>query len=109
MKKVFLAAVIVTAALGFAGCKKQDTKSAGGSEEAYKTAIAAAKTEQKKAAAVGGEWRDTGKIIKSAEEAAAAGDYGKATTLADKAAAQGRMGQEQVAGQVNSGNPSYLY
>ncbi|WP_078119297.1 hypothetical protein [Thiosocius teredinicola] len=109
MKKVLLAAVVVTVALGFAGCKKQETKSASGDKGTYEAALASAKEEQKKAAAAGGEWRDTGKIIQSAEKAAADGDYGKATSLASKAADQGRLGQEQAASQVNSGNPSYLY
>lgn len=112
MKKILIAAALTTAALGFAGCAQQETKpasAASGDPTAYEAALSAAKAEQKKAAAVGGEWRDTGKIITSAEEAAAAGDYAKAKSLADQAADQGRLGQQQAASQVNAGNPSYLY
>lgn len=112
MKKILLAAAFTTLAFGLAGCAQQETKptaSATGDQGTYESALAAAKAEQKKAASVGGEWRDTGKIITSAEEAAAAGDYAKAKSLADKAAEQGRLGQQQAASQVNAGNPSYLY
>ncbi|MGB5468269.1 MAG: hypothetical protein WBM84_19560 [Sedimenticolaceae bacterium] len=72
-------------------------------------AIAAAKAAQKAAAAVGGEWRDTGKIIKKAEQAAAEGNYGSAVKLARQAEEQGRIGKEQALGQVDVGNPKYLY
>ncbi|MCB1787724.1 MAG: SoxXA-binding protein [Chromatiaceae bacterium] len=124
MKRTLFIAVLASVAFTFGGCakkEKMDTASAeatemkaampatGSAADAYKAALADAKAEQAKAAKVGGEWRDTGKIIKSAEEAAAAGDYGKAKSLADKAAAQGRLGQQQAATQVNKGNPDYLY
>lgn len=59
-------------------------------------AIEVAKQAAKQAASVGGEWRDTGKMIKQAEAAAAAGDTKKAMHLAEMAAAQGRMGYEQA-------------
>jgi hypothetical protein len=115
MHKILLAAALATAALGINGCAQQETMpaaapaAASGAEAGYQAALAAAKAEQKKAAAVGGEWRDTGKTIKQAEEAAAAGDYAKAKKLADQAAFESRMGQEQAASQVNVGNPAYLY
>jgi hypothetical protein len=72
-------------------------------------AIAAAKASQKAAGAVGGEWRDTGKMIKKAEEAAAAGNYGEAEKLAKKAEAQGKLGKEQALSQKGVGNSGYLY
>ncbi|MCB1791621.1 MAG: SoxXA-binding protein [Gammaproteobacteria bacterium] len=72
-------------------------------------AIAAAKAAQKAASAAGGEWRDTGKMIKEAEEAVAAGNFGSAEALAKKAEAQGNLGKEQAMGQSNVGNPGYLY
>ena len=72
-------------------------------------AIAAAKTAQKEAAAVGGEWRDTGAVIKDAEKAAAEGNFGNAVELAKKAEAQGKLGKKQAMGQVGVGNPKYLY
>ncbi|HPQ23682.1 MAG: SoxXA-binding protein [Chromatiaceae bacterium] len=113
MKKILLVAAITTFAFGIVGCAQQGTKEAAapatGDKGAYESALAAAKNEQKKAAAVGGEWRDTGKVLQSAEEAAAKGDYATAKKLADKAAFEGRMGQEQAASQVGVGNPAYLY
>ncbi|MCB1786600.1 MAG: SoxXA-binding protein [Chromatiaceae bacterium] len=72
-------------------------------------AIAAAKAAQQEANAVGGEWRDTGKIIKQAEDAIAAGNFGSAIELANKAEAQGKLGKEQALGQTGTGNPKYLY
>lgn len=109
-RTVWAAALAVTFVL--TGCNTQTTKEAaapGADQAAYEAALANAKAEQKKAAAMGGEWRDTGTMIKNAESAAAAGDYAKAKKLADQAAAQGRIGQQQAAEQANVGNPAYLY
>lgn len=72
-------------------------------------AIAAAKAAQKAADAVGGEWRDTGKIIKQAEKAASEGNFGTAVKLAKTAEEQGKLGKEQALGQAGVGNPKYLY
>lgn len=72
-------------------------------------AIAAARAAQKAAAAVGGEWRDTGKIIKKAEQAVTEGNFGSAVKLAKQAGEQGRLGKAQALGQVGVGNPKYLY
>lgn len=72
-------------------------------------AVAAAKAAQKAAGAVGGEWRDTGKMIKKAEKAIADGNYGEAEKVAKKAAAQGKLGKEQALSQKGVGNPGYLY
>lgn len=74
----------------------------------YEKALSNAKTEQKAAQAVGGEWRDTGKTLKKAETAAEEGNYGVATKLASKAEFQSKMGQEQAKSQANAGNPGYL-
>lgn len=80
-----------------------------GSQADFDKAKAAAQAEIKAAGKVGGEWRDSGKLLKKAEAAAAAGDFAKAIKLANQAEAQGRMGQQQAAEQANAGNPSYLY
>ena len=74
----------------------------------YETALASAKAEIKKAAAVGGEWRDTGALIKKAEAAAASGDYATAKKLADRARFEAEMGQTQAAEQRDVGDPGYL-
>ena len=81
--------------------------SATDSTQAQK-AIAAAEQAQKKAAAVNGEWRDTGKIIKQAKTANSKGEYDQAIKLASKAARQGHLGYEQAYSQRDLHIPSYL-
>lgn len=117
MKKVLI--LIAFAAAGvLAGCQSAPTMSepamaksepVGSPKMQYELALDAAKKAQKAAAAADNEWRDTGKIIKSAEDAAANGDYGMATELAKQAAAQGMDAVQQAKASVNAGNPSYLY
>lgn len=114
MKKLILAAALAAAAVGINGCAQQGTKASpatatSGAEAEYERALAEAEAARKEAAAVGGEWRDTGKLIKQAEQAAAKGDFEQATQLAERAAFQGRMGKQQAAEQAKVGNPSYLY
>lgn len=70
------------------GCSSTSDSGGTSAEDAAKAAIAAAKEASNQAKAVGNEWRDTGKLIKKAEEALAAGDYDKATSLANKAKRQ---------------------
>ena len=60
-------------------------------------AIAAAKAARNKAAAVGYEWRDTGKLIKKAQKALKKKDYKKAIKLANKARRQGELAALQEA------------
>lgn len=72
-------------------------------------AISAAKEAQKKASSVGGEWRDIGKFIKKAEEAAKSGDAKKAMKLANKAKAQAENGYKQaMAESTISEFPAYM-
>lgn len=82
---------------------------AAGDKGKYEAAMAAAKQAQQAAAKAGGEWRDIGKFLKQAEEAANKGDYDKAVKLANKAEFQAKAGREQATSQANAGNPSYLY
>ncbi|HOP16518.1 MAG: SoxXA-binding protein [Chromatiaceae bacterium] len=72
-------------------------------------AIAAAKAAQQAASSVGGEWRDTGKLIEAAEKAVAEGNFGTAVDLAKQAEGQGMLGKDQALGQRGVGNPKYLY
>lgn len=67
-------------------------------------AIADAKEAQKQANSVGGEWRDTGKMIKKAEELLAAGKADEAEKLAREAEAQGMLGYMQATGQSKMGD-----
>jgi len=71
-------------------------------------AVATAETAQKKAASVGGEWRDTGKIIKQAKSAQSKGDFDQAIKLANKATRQGQLGYEQAVAQSELRIPSYF-
>ncbi|CAA6808324.1 MAG: Unknown protein [uncultured Thiotrichaceae bacterium] len=64
------------------------------------TVLAEAKAENKKAAEVGFEWRDTGKFIKKAEEEK---DAEKAMKLAKKALNQAKMAQVQAEAAKNAG------
>ncbi len=71
-------------------------------------AIAAAEAAREKAASVGGEWRDTAKIITSARVAAKKGEFGKAVKTAEQAKRQGELGYEQAVSQTELKMPSYL-
>lgn len=76
--------------------------------EAAATAIAAAESARKKAASVNGEWRDTAKFIKEAEDLAKAGDFAAAAALAEKARRQGEMGYEQALRERGATFPEYM-
>lgn len=67
-----------------AGCATTEEDTGMSAEQA----IAEAKAANAEAKAVGYEWRDTGKIIKQAEDALAAGDKAKAIELANEAKKQ---------------------
>lgn len=64
-------------------------------------AIAAAKEAQKQADSVGGEWRDTGKMIKKAEKLLKEGKTKEAAKLAEEAEAQAMLGYIQATSQTN--------
>jgi len=59
-------------------------------------AIADAKSSNAQAKKMNAEWRDTGKIIASAEAALADGDYAKAVELANKAQRQAETAMKQA-------------
>ncbi len=74
----------------------------------FEKAMTAAQEARRQAAAVGGEWRDIGKFIKQAEQAAAEGDFVTADRLAEKARRQGELGYEQAMSQKDVGFPEYM-
>jgi len=83
-------------ALGFAiGCSST-SQEAGCTVDGAKDAIAAAKAANARAKALNNEWRDTGKIIESAEKALAAGNCDEAMKLANQARDQGENAVAQV-------------
>lgn len=111
MKNTTFAGSLLASVLLIAGCATASTSSSSGSASApasVSEAIAQAKAAQQKAASVNGEWRDTGKLIKGAEKAAAAGDNDTAMKLAGEATMQGELGYKQAMEEKTAGNPSYL-
>jgi hypothetical protein len=62
-------------------------------------AIQAAKDAQKQAASVGGEWRDTGKMIKKAEALLKEGKNKEAAEMAEAAEVQAMLGYMQATSQ----------
>ena len=114
MTKILWLAALLTLGMVLGGCAQQETKSSAAPASsdpvaAYEMAVANANAAQKKAASVGGEWRDTGKLMEEAQNAAKVGDYAEAKALADKATFQYEAGYEQAKSQKNVGNPRYLY
>ena len=65
-------------------------------QAAAEQAIADAKSTNAQAKKMNAEWRDTAKIIKSAEKASADGDYAKAIELANKAQRQAESAIKQA-------------
>ena len=85
---------VVLLALGVAvGCASQ--QAAEDPKAVASQAIADAKAAYKAAKKMGAAWRDTGSIIKEAEEAFAEGDYATATKLANKAREQSETAMNQ--------------
>ncbi len=82
---------------------------AGAKGEEALASIRAAEEARKKAAAVGGEWRDTAEMITNAEGLANSGNDAEAIDLANKAKRQGELGYTQAMREKNAGIPSYVY
>lgn len=105
--KKILQATLVAALLALGGCAGDTTKPAepqvSEAEMAASEAIAAAKAALDTAVKGGFAWRDTGKMIKQAEELAAKGDYAKATKLAKEAEIQSELAAKQAKNQRFAG------
>lgn len=69
----------------------------------FEAMYAATKQTLKMANKAGYQWRDSGKILKKAEKAAAAGDYKKAERLANQAREQGEFALAQAKDQADAG------
>lgn len=93
LRKLLLAASIAVMGASFTG-----TAFAGPAEDA----IADAKEALKQADSVGGAWRDTGKMIKKAEELLSEGKTDEAVKLAREAEAQGMLGYMQATAQSDA-------
>jgi len=93
LKFTGLIALVFSVAIGCSSTSEEGTSS----EQAAKDAIAAAKEANKKAKAVGYEWRDTGKLIEQAEKALSDSKYDDAIKLANKARKQAENAVAQEA------------
>ncbi len=78
-----------------AGCASTPEES-GATKEQAEQAIADAKSSNAQAKKMGAEWRDTAKVIKSAEAALGEADYDKAIELANKAQRQAENAIKQA-------------
>ena len=56
-----------------------------------------------------GEWRDTKKMIKEAEELVKSGEFDEAIKKANKAKRQGELGYEQALSQKGADFPTYVH
>ena len=99
MKTILKLAIASALALSLAACQSAPTKTAADADMAIKAATTANKAVKK----VNYEWRDTGKIIKQAEEAMKKEDYATAVKLANKAKTQSVLAQQQYQEQKNAG------
>ncbi len=97
-RHVIKLAVLALIVVFLGGCAAQQEKKAGADKVPAEVtqAIKAASAAKKKAASVGGEWRNTGKFIKKAKKAAKKGHYKKAIKLANKAKREGELGYKQA-------------
>ena len=68
-------------------------------QESFETVYDEAKEARMRAAQVGGEWRDVGKILADAKKAADAGDMDKAVGLATMARDHSELGYHQAISQ----------
>jgi hypothetical protein len=82
-------------------CSGAYLASAGAAGMSAEAAIAAAKDAQKQAKSVGGEWRDTGKLIEKAEKLLAEGKGMEAIKAAEEAEAQSMLGYMQATSQTS--------
>jgi nucleoid-associated protein YgaU len=95
LKLLALLAMVVSLAVGCSTATEEQPAAGPSKEQQAKDAIAAAKDALQKAEAEEYAWRDTGKIIKSAEEALDKGDYDKAIDLANQARQQSELAVSQ--------------
>ncbi len=91
-KPLFIMLLVLGLAAGCASTPEESAPDQATAEQA----IADAKSANAQAKKMGAEWRDTGKIIESAEEALAAGDFAKAIELANEAQRQAENAMAQA-------------
>lgn len=103
------ASLLAVALLAVVGCNANSVKQAAGPEAEYAAALTKAQDAVKKAASVGGEWRDIRwkkskkKYLPNAMKAAKAGDYAKAMKLLAIVQFQAEAGYKQAISQQGAG------
>lgn len=95
LKLLGLLVVVMSLSVACTTATEEETAAGPSKEQQAQDAIAAAKDALAKAEAEEYAWRDTGKLIKQAEEALANGDYDKAIALADEARKQSELALAQ--------------
>lgn len=102
MKKIAILAALLltTSACSYFSEEGGDSMGSGNADVA--ALIKEATGENKKAAKMGGLWRDANKMIKKAKAALEKGDTKKAMKLAKTAKEQGMLGQVQAKEQMNA-------
>ena len=113
MRLNLLAAPLMLAALalGFVGCATTPEEPAAAAASTVdkataEKAIADAKSANAGAKKLNAEWRDTGDLIKQAEEALAAGDFAKAVALANQAQREAENAVAQAKSEQARLNPT---
>lgn len=112
IKHSALSALVLSVAVGCASTQQEEpakpaAKPAVEKDTTCLSELAAANAAKKKAASVGGEWRDIGKILKKAKKALEAGDGAKCVKLANKARRQGEIGYAQALAEQTKMDNSY--
>ncbi|WP_455203418.1 hypothetical protein [Kaarinaea lacus] len=104
MRKI---AFVFASCLALSACSStgSDTSaSASGGASDVEKLIKDAEASIKKAASVGGEWRDTNsQLLKKAKAALSKGDVETAAKMAEAAKFEGEMGYQQAVDQKNAG------
>jgi len=113
LKNIAMMAVVAAFSAGCASTQQEQPEDAKSVQSkgpsACEKAIASAEAARKKAASVGGEWRDIGKILKKAKKAS---DEATCLKLATKARRQAEIGYAQALseqGQKTSSSASSVY
>ncbi|MCG6887172.1 MAG: hypothetical protein LJE74_08185 [Proteobacteria bacterium] len=99
MKKITL--LVAAAALFLGACASTPSQTHNKNDAIG--AITAAEHQTARAKNVGYEWRDTGKLIKKAQEALKNGQYDEAVKLANEAKQQSTLAIQQQQQQANAG------
>ncbi len=114
MKNLLIPALLASSLILLGGCASTQSSSSAQAKAdetsaqmaVFQTSYDNAALALKTASSVGGEWRDTGKMMKQAKAAAEAGDFAKAEKLIEAAKFQAEMGYQQAMAQKNAG-PHY--